>query len=60
MEAKAGYFICGNCKKEFPDEFISGVVQVDDDFRNAELWCQDCAEKDATVDNNNIYHKKVK
>lgn len=58
MEARAGCFVCGNCKRELPDRCLAGVVQVDDDFRNAELWCHKCADKDAILDDNNIYHKK--
>lgn len=36
------HFVCPKCGRVCHDEEAGGVVQVDDDYTHAELWCSDC------------------
>ena len=51
-------FLCEKCNLLQPDDQCFGVVQIDDNHENAELWCFNCAEKHAFIDDFGIWRKK--
>ena len=51
-------FVCQCCGSVMSDEHCFGVVQIDCDYRNAELWCFQCVDKYAFCDLDGIWRKK--